>query len=370
MTCSRWQSVLFCTGLVLLLPLIADAQQKPDKRLLQKVSVQWEDKPIEEAFKELSEKYKLPIEFDASFKDEGLEGTPVTLTADGITLGSAIRIVCAPFQLVPVLEKGKLLVTSQAADDKNLISREYSLAALGGNIDPQVLSFNLVGLTSGKWMAVDQEGGDVVGMTPQTITISQTRTTHEEIQKLFDQLATVVNGKAKAATPQDRAEQLILRKLQTPALPPADVTTLPEIFDKLLRKNGVPYWVDDQAMKDANIDWKTLTSTLDVKKVATTKRLDAIAAEHKLSWRYDDEVIQVTSAEKAGEQMSTRVYDVRNKIGPNNPIAALVQQLLKNEDLGPWMIDEGGGGSIMPLGTSLVIHHNGNAHAKIAKLLN
>jgi hypothetical protein len=268
------------------------------------------------------------------------------------------------------LEKGKLLVVSRAADDEKLISREYSLAALGGIIDPQVLSIKLPEFTSWKWMEIDQEGGEVVGMTPQSITIRQTRTAHEDIQKFFDQLATVVSGKARAATPQDRAEQLIFRKLQTPALPPADVTTLPEIFDALLRKNGVPYWVNEQSFQNENIEWQKLTSTLDAKKIATTKRLDALAAEHKFSWRYEDEVIQVTSAEKALQQMFIRTYEVRNKIGPNNPIEALVQQLVKNEDLGPWQVNDGTGAGIMSIGTSLMIRHNSNGHAKLAKLLN
>lgn len=370
MTCSRWQSVLFCTGLVLLLPLIADAQQKPDKRLLQKVSIQWDDKPFEEALKELGEKHKLPVEFDASLKDEGYGGAPVTLTADGITLGSVIHLVCTSLDLIGTIDKGKLLVLTRAADEKNLISREYSLAALGGSIDPQVFSFNLVGLTSGMWMEVDQEGGEVVGITPQSITIRQTRTVHEEIQTLLDQIAKAANGKGRAASPQDRAEQLVLKKLQTPALPPADVTTLPEILDQLLKKNGISYWIDQQAMKEANIDWKGLTSTLDVKKVATTKRLDAIAAEHQLSWRYDDEVIQITTLAKLADQMSIRVYDVRTKVGPNKPIGALMQQLIKDEELGPWQINDGSGAGIMPIGTSLLIRHDGNGHAKLAKLLN
>lgn len=369
MTSSPWQSRLIYAGLILLAPLIADAQQKTDKRLLQKVSVEWEAKPLEEALKELCEKHKLPVEFDASFKDDGHEGTPISLTADGITLGSVIHLVCTSNDLVSTVEKGKLHILTQPADEKNLVLREYSLAALGGNINPQLFAFNLIGLTSGHWMVIDQEGGEVVEITPQAMSVRQTRTVHEEIQAVFDQLATAANGKAKAATPQDRAEQLVLRKLQTPALPPADVTTLPEIFDQLLKKNGVPYWIDEMAMKDANIDWKNLTSTLDPKKVATTKRLDAIAAEHKLSWRYDDEVIQVTSAEKADERMSIRVYDVRKKVGPNNPVTVLMLNLIGNKDLGPWQAKEGSGAGIMPFGDNLVIRHNGEGHAKIAKLL-
>lgn len=365
----KWPLVLICYGFILWTPLIAGAQQKTDKRLLQKVSVEWDAKPIEEALKELCEKHKLPVEFDASVKDEGYEGAPITLTADGITLGSVIHLVCTSNNLVGTIEKGKLIVLTQVADEKNLVLREYSLAPLGGNLNPQLFSFNMIGLTSGHWMVIDQEGGEIVNITPQSLSIRQTRTVHEELESVFDQLAATASGKAKAATPQDRAEQLVLRKLQVPALPPADVTTLPEIFDQLLKKNGVPYWVDEVSLKAANIDWKDLTSTLDPKKVATTKRLDAIAAEHKLSWRYDDEVIQVTSAEKADERMSIRVYDVRKKVGPNNPATTLMLNLIGNKDLGPWQAKDGTGAGIMPFGDNLVIRHYGAGHAKIAKLL-
>jgi hypothetical protein len=95
----------------------------------------------------------------------------------------------------------------------------------------------------------------------------------------------------------------------------------------------------------------------------------AIAAEHNLSWRFDDEVIQVISAEKADERMSIRVYDVRKKVGPNNPVTTLMLNLIANKDLGPWQAKEGTGAGIMPFGDNLVIRHDGASHAKIAKLL-
>ncbi len=365
----KWPLILTCCGFILCAPPIADAQTKPDKRLLQKVSVQWEEKPIKEGLPELCEKHKLPVEFDSSFTEEGFDSATFSLTADGITLGSLVHLICKSLQLVSTVEKGKLLILTRAADEEKLITREYSLAALGGNISPQLFSMNLVGMTSGRWMEVDQEGGEVLAISPQAISIRHNRTVHEEVQNLLDQIATVSGGKARAATPQDRAEQLILRKLQTPALPPADVTTLPEILEQVLQKNGIPYWIDEMAMKDEKIEWKDLTSKLDVKKVATSRRLDSIAAEHRLSWKYEDEVVQITTLAKLADVISIRVYDVRNKLSPTFPSAALAQQLIANKDLGAWMVSDGHGGCIFPIGTSLLIAQEGAGHEKIAKLL-
>lgn len=366
---SSWPLLLICTGVTLSIQLDAQAQTKPDKRLQQKVSVNLDAKPIEEALRELCEKHKLPVEFDASLKDEGIVGPPVSLTADGITLNSAIRLACATYDLVPALENGKLLILARNADEKNLFNREYSLAPLGGNVSPQQFSIYLVGITSGHWKEVDQEGGEVLAVSPQSITVRHCRTVHEEIQNLLDQIAAVSGGKARAANPQDRAEQQVLRKLQVPALPPADVTTLPEILDQLLQKNGISYWIDDVAMKEASIEWKNLTSKLDAKKIPPSKRLDAIAAEHKLSWKYEDEVVQITTLAKLADEMLVRVYDVRNKVNANFPPAALAQQLIANKDLGAWMISDDYGGCIIPIGTSLMIVQKGEGQEKIAKLL-
>ena len=248
----------------------------------------------------------------------------------------------------------------------SLVVRDYPLAALGG-VDPRVLSVGLVELTSGFWMDIDGEGGEIVAMTPQALRIRQTRAVHDELQSLFDQIAAATGGRGRVLTAQGKAEQAMIRKLQTPAQFSTDKTALPELLDQLLQKNGIPFWIDQTALADEGIDWTKLESTVAVKKLSPAARLDAIVTEHQLAWRFADEVVQITTEVKSNERLFTRVYDIRRS---NQPGPVLAQQLMQNPDLGPWVVNDGEGGGILPVGTLLLVRQSAKVHARIAKLLN
>lgn len=361
--------ILAWSGLLLSAPRIVEAQSGPDKRLLQKTSVQVDAKPVEDVLRELGEKHKLTVEFDPSVAAEGNGKSPFSLTADGLTLGSVIHLACDSANLVYVVDKGRLLVTTRAADENILIAREYSLAPLGAVPDPQVLAAGLMEVTSGKWEVVNGEGGSFVAISPRSMTIRQSRAAHAELQSLFEQIAAAATGRGRAPSAQDRAEQTIVRKLQTPTQLPAGPLAVSEVLDQLLKKNGVPFWVDVAAMEADGIDWTKATSTIEGKKMPTAARLDAVLNELELSWRVADEVVQITTRVKASEHMVARVYDVRRLITPNRSLNALALQLTNTKELGPWAVTDGEGGSLMKLGTLLVVRHNAGVHSKLAGML-
>ena len=364
MSPAKFPLILAVVLLSLNAPSNAQAQVKTDKRLLQKISLDVDAKPVAEVLRELSEKYKLPVDFDASVKDEGIDSALFTLKADAVTLGSVIHLLCEANALLYSMEKGRLSITTVTADADKLIVREHPLGNLGSVIDLQLLAVSLPGLTSGVWMVVDQEGGDVVAIKPQSFAIRQTRKVHAELQELFEQINASLPGRPKAVLAQDRADQMILRKLQTPSQVEAGEKPLSEILDQLLKKNGVSYWIDLTALTDEGIDWTKLSSTVEAKKMTVAARLDAIASEHQLSWRVADELVQLTTAAKGDEQLFCRVYDVRNR-----PIAIVAEQLVNNKELGLWQINDGEGGALFPIGNLLVVRQTGKAHATIAKQL-
>jgi hypothetical protein len=351
-------------GGILLAPQVCDAQAKPDKRLAQKITVDFRDKSLGEALREACEKCKLPIDIHTDV-EMMIKGYPVTLVANGISLESALQILFEGQDAYWSVEKGRLVVTEGV--DK-LETREYSLAGLGGNIAPQVLVGHLLELTTGFWKDADQDGGEITAVSEQSITIRQTRRTHAEIQTFFDELSALAGGRPKA-TPQDKAEQLLLKKLQTPVQLAGGELEVSDIVDQLLKKNGISYSVDLSEISAGSIDWGKLKSTVDPKKISIAKRLDAIAAEHKLAWRVVSEVVQITSAENLDRDTILRVYDVRKMVSPDNPIEAVAAQLVANKNVGDWQGDEGVRGAVMPFGTSLLVYHTGSAHAKIAKIL-
>lgn len=357
-------------GCALGIPRAADAQPAADKRLVQKISIDAQNQSVIGLLQELGEKHKLPVDIDPSVAEEGLDGgTSFSLTAEGVMLGSVIHLACESVGLNWRVEKGRLLVTTKMADSEKMTVREYPLVAFGGGIDPQVLAEDLTALTSGPWMDVDGDGGAITGITPRSLTIRQSSVVHQQLQTLFDQIS-AANGRARAPSVQERADQLILRKLQTPSQFSAESEELPQLLDQLLKQNGVPYWIDTIALADEGIEWTKLSSAVEAKKMPTAARLDAIANEHKLSWSVGSEVVQITSAAKADEQLTTRVYNVRRLIGPNRPSDAIVAQMLNNAELGPWVDTDGDGGTAVAVGHLLLVRHNAKTLAKITKLLN
>ncbi len=361
--------IVSCGWLFLSVPLVAEAQSNADKRLLQKTSIKAEAKLVEEVLRELCEKHKLVVEFDPSVKENAAGEVPFTLTADGLTLGSVIDLACRSSSLTYYMEKGKLLISTSDAEDANLVVRQYALAALGSIPDMPTFLDGLQRVTSGFWMDIDGDGGEFVAVTPQSLSIRQTRRVHEELQSLFENLAAAASGRARPITVQERAEQLIVRKLQSITQLPGGNISVSEVLDQLLKKSGIPYWIDLIALQDESIDWDKATSTVDAKKMPIAARLDSILEELKLVWRVDDEVVQITTREKASEQLSTRVYDIRRLVSPNRTPQSLASELTNNKEFGPWVETDDEGGNVMVLNTLLIVRQNDAIHVKLAKLL-
>jgi hypothetical protein len=351
------------------LPLIADAQSGGDKRLLLKTSVAFDAKPVEEVLLELGKKHKITVEFDPTVKANAAGEMPFTLTANGLTLGSVIDLACRSADLLYTIEKGKLLVFTREADQAKLIDQQYSLAPLGAIPDVQVFLAGLQQVTSGPWKDADGDGGEFVEVTPQSLTVRQTRTAHAELQALFEDLAAAAAGRAKPPTIQERAEQTIRKKLQTPTLLAAGEMPVSEVLDQLLKKNAIPYWIDSQALSDEGIDWAKATTMIDGKKMPTAARLDAITAALKLAWRVDDEVVQITTQTKANEHLTTRVYDISRSVTPNRSPQAFAAELTNNKELGPWQELDGAGGVVVAFGPLLAVRQTDAVHAKLDKLL-
>ncbi len=361
--------IVSCCWLFLSVPLVAEAQSGADKRLLQKTTIKAEAKPVEEVLRELCEKHKLVVEFDPSVKENAAGETPFTLTAEGLTLGSVIDLACRSASLTHHMEKGKLLISTPEAEDANPVVRQYALAALGAIPDMPTFLEGLQRVTSGLWKDIDGDGGEFVAVTPQSLSIRQTRRVHEELQSLFENLAAAATGRARPVTVQERAEQMIVRKLQSITQLPGGNMPASDVLDQLLKKSGIPYWIDLIALKEESIDWDKATSTVDAKKMPMATRLDSILEELKLVWRVDDEVVQITTRVKADEQLTTRVYDVRRLITPNRLPQTLADELTSNKDFGPWEETDGEGGNVMVLNTLLVVRQKDAIHAKLAKLL-
>ena len=148
--------VMLGSGLILGAPQVAEAQSSGEKRFLQKTSVKVEAQPVEQVLRELCQKHKIEVIFDPSVEANAAGGTPLTLTADGLTLGSVIDLACRSAEMTYSLEKGKLLISTNDADDRHPIVLQYQLASLGPIPDLELFMDDLQRMTSGFWEAGTQ----------------------------------------------------------------------------------------------------------------------------------------------------------------------------------------------------------------------
>jgi hypothetical protein len=106
-----------------------------------------------------------------------------------------------------------------------------------------------------------------------------------------------------------------------------------EIISYIEDKTGLTILVDKEALKDAMVDYET-PITLKVKKVSVRALLRKLLSDLNLTYIIKDEIIQVTSFEKARKSMVVRAYPVADLVTANVdfrlPPAAQQVQILQN----------------------------------------
>jgi hypothetical protein len=219
--CWLWH-VALAASLVLIVAGSGWAQGSIDKRLTQKTTLTGEAQPLNKLLQSLCDKHRLKLDIDkAGLIEEGLDPTfPVAgLQVDGVTLGSALKLILEPHELCYSVDKGTLRIETEMKARESLVPARYPLNAFGG-IDPRAIVDALQTVTFGIWQEVDGVGGRLVELSPQSLVIEQGRPAHQEIADLLERTAAALVGKRRPPTVSERAEDLIRRALARPtALP-------------------------------------------------------------------------------------------------------------------------------------------------------
>ncbi len=358
-------------AMVFSLPLSQGAAQTgPDKRLIQKTTIAADQVPLRELLQQLCDKHKLKLEIDSKgLADEGIqESLPATIHVDGVTLGSALNLLLHPHGLRHFVEKGTLFVLSQKIAEETLVTRTYPLSGLGlaaGDLEAFQLLLQDVGTTA-PWQETEGVGGQIVNITPQAMTIEQSRVGHDEIADLLQRLAAALAGKRRPPMPVERAEDLIRKGLAKPATFPAGEMMLPELIKLLQANYKLNVWIDTIPLADEGVDPEGVKLTFSGNKQALGPALAEALKNDNLAWLIRDELLQITTTELANEYMVTRIYDVRRQ---NRPTAEIAAQLEEQADLGPWEDADGVGGCTAVFGPLLLVSQTAATHDKIATLL-
>jgi cell division septum initiation protein DivIVA len=172
-------------------------------------------------------------------------------------------------------------------------------------------------------------------------------------------------------SPDQRHEDEIRRVLAEPTQIEIVDMPLRDVMRHLSDLHKIQILSDVKALEDVGASSDTQI-TFHVKNISLESALDLMLKDHDLTWIIQNGVLQITSNDRASEQLATRLYPVKDLVQKNaegiadyKPLAAMIQ---KSIAMTAW--DEVGGSStIEPYAGLLVISTTEQVHRQIEGLL-
>ena len=130
------------------------------------------------------------------------------------------------------------------------------------------------------------------------------------------------------------AEAKILRVLDEPTTMEFIETPLRNVADQLKLQHGIEIQLDTKALAEINVTPDT-PITKSIKGISLRSALRLMLAEHDMNYIIEDEVLLITTADKAKTTVVTKVY----------PVADLVLPISINSGLNPFQMGGGLGGN-------------------------
>jgi hypothetical protein len=164
------------------------------------------------------------------------------------------------------------------------------------------------------------------------------------------------------------SEKRIAAEMDQPTVIDFQESPLQHVVNYLKDHHAIEIQLDDKALADAGIDPETqLTKSL--KGISLRSALHLLLAPLELTTVIEDEVLLITTREKASTLLVTRTYPVGDLV-ENDKYADLINAL--TDTVKPLTWEEGGGeGHVAPVKTSksLAILQTQEAHGEVLQLL-
>ncbi len=286
-----------------------------------KISLDVEEMTLGDVLEKLSKENRLQIQIEkATVQDEGISlETPITLSVTDVTLRSVLHLVLEPQQMTTVIRNEMLTVTTHVKASALLESRLYEVHRLLERDDSAEVIDLLsacFGLTTSSEPAAGYGSVREVRVA-KALSIRQTQKVHAEIAALLAELEgelSIPAGQPPIARPLDaagEAEQAIRAKLAAKCSLKCEEETLEDLLTRIAREHSLPLWIDRANLLDEGISLES-PITLDIGNVRLESVLNTFLEMCDLRWVIDDEVLKITTKDKAATMLVTRVYDIRD----------------------------------------------------------
>jgi hypothetical protein len=164
------------------------------------------------------------------------------------------------------------------------------------------------------WSDAGGPGSVLRVQAAKVLVVRQTDDKHEELARFLQALHRGTSG-ARALPPEVDRESSIHDKLRKTCAIDADERPLNQILAKLASEQGIPLWIDQQSLLDEGVEIDRLQS-IHVNGIRLESALNQLLAPQLLSWFVEDDVLKISTQVVCGERLQTRIYDVRDLVGP------------------------------------------------------
>ncbi len=354
--------------------------------------------PYIDAAKSIAESSKINVLLDQkNLTDAGVTGcTLFTASISGVSLRSALHLMLPQndFTFVTVSDNAIMITTTDAAK-RMTAPRVYVVRDLIApdtlqnefakpTADPAGALIDLITSAVSPSDSGASGGTGLIAYLNGALIVSQTEEIHRQIAALLVNLRAVRDQQAKheiggangLRSSVSHAEQRIRKALDTPLDFHFVDAPLKEIVDSLQSKLGVPIQRDSKSLTDAGVSPDTKIS-FTAKQIPAHEGLRRLLAEKKLAFGIEDEVILITTADRAKLLVHPVVYGVGDLCGFFDPIAfggpdydSLIEMLTSTVAPASWD-SNGGAGTVarLAIANAIVCDQTDEIQDQISKLL-
>jgi len=114
----------------------------------------------------------------------------------------------------------------------------------------------------------------------------------------------------------NHSEQTIIKALDDKTALDFEGVPLSDVMSFIADKHHIPIQFDPEAMKNAGLNPTTMQVTMSLKDITLKSAMKLILSQFNLSYIIKDEILQVTTKDKADTELTTKVYYVGDLVVP------------------------------------------------------
>src|SRR5436190_537251 len=115
---------------------------------------------------------------------------------------------------------------------------------------------------------------------------------------------------AKPSVSRRVGEEIIRKELAAPADLQFKNVLLSEVIPAIADKHHIEIQFDEAALKDASIDPSGIRVSVEIRGVSLGAALKAILSPLNLTYQRTNEILTITTTDRANAQLITRIYDL------------------------------------------------------------